>query len=469
MAIPSKPHVALLSSPGLGHLIPVIELAKRLVTHHSCKATVFVVTGKPCPVENQLLQSAAASNLFDIAVLPHVNATFPPETEVLTRLLLMIQEALPALHSSIASMTHRPTALIVDLFGTEAIKLAREFGIKNYVFIASNAWFLAFAAYFPHMGKVEKNEPVKLPGCNPIPYRIIEETFPNPDSRVYHEFSRVAVEISTADGILVNTWEDLEGRTLGSLKAEEFLKPKIKSPVYAIGPLVRQARPAGSKSALIEWLNKQPNRSVIYVSFGSGGTLTAQQTMEMAWGLELSQQRFIWVIRPPIDYDATASLESEDDKNDGDAMSKYFPAGFLTRTRDIGMVTSHWAPQVEILGHLAIGGFLSHCGWNSTLESLVNGIPIITWPLYAEQDMNATMLVCDFEVATGRTAKPSGVAVGRNEIERMVRKVMVENDGDAIRSRAKELQRSGERALEVGGSSYEALSRVVEECDMSLI
>ncbi|GMH25251.1 hypothetical protein Nepgr_027094 [Nepenthes gracilis] len=471
MVIPSKSHVALLASPGFGHLIPVIELAKRLVTVHSFSATVFVVTTNPSPAESQLLQSAASANLFDIAVLPHVNLTFPPETDIVTRMAVMMREALPSLHSSIAGMTHRPTALIVDLFGTEAIKIADEFDMLKYVFIASNALFLAFTVYFPFMGKIEKDEPLILPGCNPVPFENLNEIAFHPEAQGYQEYIRIGLEIPTANGVIVNTWEDLEGKTLCSFKSNEIMKAVIKIPVHAIGPLVRRAPSADSKSAVIEWLDMQPNESVVYVSFGSGGTLTTQQTIEMAWGLELSQQRFIWVVRPPIDYDASASLyfESKDDKSDGGGISRYLPDGFLARTSDLGRVVPMWAPQEEILAHPATGGCISHCGWNSTLECLVHGIPIIGWPLYAEQNMNATMLTRDIGVAIRPTGQPSKVTVGREEIEKMVRKIMVDKEGATIRLKAKELQKSGEKVSSKGGSSYDALSEIVKECEMNTL
>ncbi|GAB2226156.1 hypothetical protein Droror1_Dr00021949 [Drosera rotundifolia] len=126
-----------------------------------------------------------------------------------------------------------------------------------------------------------------------------------------------------------------------------------------------------------------------------------------------------------------------------------------------------WAPQDEILAHKAVGGFLSHCGWNSTLESLVNGVPLIGWPLYAEQDVNATMLAYHLGVVVRPDVRPSRRPVARDEIERMIRKVMVEEEGVAMRLKAKELQKSGEKALSEGGTSFEALSMFVKECEVN--
>lgn len=118
---------------------------------------------------------------------------------------------------------------------------------------------------------------------------------------------------------------------------------------------------------MLDWLVMQPRESVIYVSFGSGGTLSAEQTKELAWGLELRQQRFIWVIRPPIENDASANIFKMGNGFEGS--SDYLPDGFLSRTHNVGLVVPMWAPQTEVLAQSSVCAFLSHCGWNSTLES----------------------------------------------------------------------------------------------------
>lgn len=203
------------------------------------------------------------------------------------------------------------------------------------------------------------------------------------------------------------------------------------------------------------------DKSVVYVSFGSGGTMSYTQTTELAWGLELSHQRFIWVVRSPIASADDAFFTAG--KCDGDP-STYLPDGFLDRTKHVGRIVPMWAEQAQILSHPSVGGFMSHCGWNSTLESLTNGVPMIAWPLYSEQKMNAAMLTEEFGVAVGLEVLPLKKVVGREEIEKMVRKIMVDEEGCAIRARAKKVKNSAKKALsEEGGSSYVALSRFAEQ------
>jgi len=165
------------------------------------------------------------------------------------------------------------------------------------------------------------------------------------------------------------------------------------------------------------------------------------------------------VLHPPSKKDVSA------DKGN-DALA-YLPDGFLERTHNLGLVVTQWAPQSDILRHPSTGGFLSHCGWNSSLESILSGVPIIAWPLYAEQKMNATMLAEEVGVAVRPKVAPTKGVVGREEIEMMVRKVMEGQEGKAMRGRVRELKISGEKALTEGGSSFTAVSQLAKQCVMN--
>ncbi|CAL5324767.1 hypothetical protein CsSME_00003885 [Camellia sinensis var. sinensis] len=266
----------------------------------------------------------------------------------------------------------------------------------------------------------------------------------------------------------MGSWEDLESTSLKALRDHKIMRSIVKVPVYPIGPLTKPVEPAGPKSELLDWLDKQPSESVIYVSFGSGGTLSAEQIIELAWGLELSQQRFVWVLRPPTEEHGGASYFTSGSGPDG--IPDCLPDGFLTRTHNVGVVVPLWAPQLKILSHPSVGGFLSHCGWNSTLESLTNGVPMIAWPLYAEQRMNATMLEEELGVAVKPKVLPTKKVVRRKEIEEMVTSVMESNKHGRkeMKERAKELKNSGKNALSNGGSSYKSMCEVIKGCELRL-
>ncbi|KAK6237512.1 hypothetical protein QUC31_002981 [Theobroma cacao] len=301
-----KPHAALLASPGMGHLTPVLELGKRLVSYHGFSVTIFVVTTDTSLSQSQLLKPSQTSYHLEVVFFPPVDISsqIDQTTSILTQLAMMMREALPSLRSAISAMKVPPIALIVDMFGTEAFAIAEEFMMLKYVFITSNAWFLALTVHAPTIDKkeeddhVNKQKPLVIPGCKPICFVDSFEPILKPNNQVYEEYLRMGTEISTADGILVNTFHELEPQTLAALNDKRKLGLVANAPVYPIGPLVRPAEP-GVRSEVLSWLDMQPNESVIYVSFGSGGTLSAKQTTELAWGLEKSLQRFVWVLRLP--------------------------------------------------------------------------------------------------------------------------------------------------------------------------
>ncbi|XVF15708.1 hypothetical protein REPUB_Repub09cG0178900 [Reevesia pubescens] len=206
----TKPHVILLASPGLGHLIPVIELGKRLVTYHNFHITVFVLASEESVAQNQLLESTM--NVLNIVSLPSIDISNKVDqaAHIATKIAVMIRESLPGLRSSIAAMKSRPTALIVDLFGTEALAVADEFKMLKYVFIASNAWFLGITIYAPSVEKivdeehVRQQKPLKIPGCKPVRFEDTLGANLNRNDQLYGEYARIGFEIPEADGILVH-------------------------------------------------------------------------------------------------------------------------------------------------------------------------------------------------------------------------------------------------------------------------
>ncbi|XP_030462702.1 anthocyanidin 3-O-glucosyltransferase 5-like [Syzygium oleosum] len=475
MEKPKKLHAALLSSPGMGHLIPVIELGKRLVVHHGFEVTVFVLSSQASHAEAEIIESTMTPKLLNVVELPPPDlsaATLGPDAGVIMRLVVMMREARPAFRSALAAMEARPDVLIVDLFGTEHLCTGEELGIPKYVYVPSNAWFLALLLHSPTLDKevkgeyVDRTEPLEIPGCKPVRPEDVVDPMPDRLDQQYREYVRMAGETPTGDGILLNVWEDLQAETLAALRNEEFLGRVANGPVYTVGPLIRPVRLAGLGKELLEWLDKQPSESVIFVSFGSGGTLSAEQLVELAWGLELSQQRFIWVLRQSTVKSPDGSFFDAWKGGAGDEVLCFLPNGFTTRTREIGLILPSWAPQVEILSHPSVGGFLSHCGWNSTLESIVNGVPMIAWPLYAEQRLNATFLTEEIGVAVRPKELPSKKIVGREEIEELVRRIMKE--GHTTRARVKELKTSAEKAVTKGGSSYKSLCKMKEDCHMRI-
>ncbi|TKY68847.1 UDP-glycosyltransferase 72B1 [Spatholobus suberectus] len=195
--------------------------------------------------------------------------------------------------------------------------------------------------------------------------------------------------------------------------------------------------------------------SVLYVSFGSGGTLSQEQITELAYGLELSNHKFLWVVRAPSSLASDAYLSAQNDVD----LLQFLPCGFLERTKEQGMVVPSWAPQVQILSHSSVGGFLTHCGWNSTLESVLKGVPLITWPLYAEQRMNAVVLSEDLKVGVRPRVNENDL-VEREEIADVVKRLMQGKEGREMSKRMKELKEAATNALKEDGSSTKTLCQL---------
>ncbi|EEE66753.1 hypothetical protein OsJ_23461 [Oryza sativa Japonica Group] len=176
--------------------------------------------------------------------------------------------------------------------------------------------------------------------------------------------------------------------------------------------------------AVMQWLDKQPNKSVIYVSLGTEAPITADHMHELAFGLELAGVRFLWALRRP------SGINCHDDM--------LLPSGFETRVAARGLVCTEWVPQVRMLAHGAVGVFLTHCGWGSTVESFHYGQPLVMLPFIADQG-----LIAQAVAATG-----VGVEVARNyddgsfyrdDVAAAIQRVMVEEEGKELAHKAIEL------------------------------
>lgn len=252
-------------------------------------------------------------------------------------------------------------------------------------------------------------------------------------------------------GSVFNSFWALEDQFL------EFLASKMGNPrVYSVGPVnlvtgLGKLRAGDTKpdsdDGVMSWLDKCEDGSVLYVCFGSQKLLTSAQAEALAIGLERSGVRFIWVVKPP----------SAQQEADGFGS---VPSGFESRVSDRGLVIKGWAPQNAILSHRAVGGFLSHCGWNSTLEAVTAGVMILAWPMEADQFADAKLLV-EYKDAAVLVCEGVDTVPDPAELARKIRESM---QGDAARrGRAKQLRELALEAVEDGGSSIMDLDRLAQE------
>ncbi|KAL5572068.1 hypothetical protein UlMin_021665 [Ulmus minor] len=457
-----QPHVAILPSPGMGHLIPLVELAKRLVRHHGYTVTFVVPTDGPPTKAHKSVLEPLPSDAYDHVFLPPVNFDDLPEnSKIETLISLTVARSLDSLREFLKSLISRKklVSLVVDLFATDAFDVAREFNISPYIFFPSSGMALSLFLHLPELDEkfsVEYRElpEVKIPGCTPIPGKELLDPVQDRKNEAYKWVLHHTKRYRLADGVLANTFKELEPGATAALQEREPGKP----PVYLVGPLVN-VEPSTKAEELdcLKWLDEQPHGSVLFVSFGSGGTLSTEQINELALGLEMSEQRFLWVVKRPNDSVSNATYFKVDGgQND---KSDFLPNGFLERTKSRGFVVTTWAPQVQILSHSSTGGFLSHCGWNSTLESVVNGVPIIAWPLFAEQKMNAFLLTQESKLALRAKANENGI-IGKEEIAKLVKALIEGEEGKRLRNQMKDLKEAAKRDLGEGGSSFVALSEV---------
>ncbi|ESW12765.1 hypothetical protein PHAVU_008G140500 [Phaseolus vulgaris] len=415
-------HIAVVSSPGFSHLVPIIEFTKRLLKlHPNFHVTCIIPSLGSPPESSKAYLKTLPSNIHSIFLPPISKEQFPQEVYVGLLIQLTVILSLPSIHEVLKSLSSkvRLTALVADVFAFQVLEFAKEFHALSYFYCPGSAMVLSLLLHLPKLDEEVSGEykdlaePIKLPGCVPLLGVDLPAPTQNRSSEAYKSFLERAKAMVIADGIIINTFLEMESGAIRAL--EERGNGKIK--LYPVGPITQKGSDNEADGCL-RWLDKQPNCSVLYVSFGSGGTLSQHQINELAWGLELSGQRFLWVLRAPNSSASGAYLEAA--KEDP---LEFLPKGFLERTKEKGLVVASWAPQVQVLGHSSVGGFLSHCGWNSTLESVLEGVPLITWPLFAEQRMNAVMLSDGLKVALRPTFNDDGI-VEKEEIAKVINSLM---------------------------------------------
>lgn len=214
-------------------------------------------------------------------------------------------------------------------------------------------------------------------------------------------------DVKKVDFVLCNTIQQFEDKTIQALNC--------KIPFYAIGPIIPFNHQTGSgsvttslwsESDCTQWLNTKPKGSVLYISFGSYAHVTKKDLVEIAHGILLSKVNFVWVVRPDI--------VSSDETNP-------LPEGFETEAKDRGIVIP-WCCQMTVLSHSSIGGFLTHCGWNSILETIWCEVPLLCFPLLTDQVTNRKLVVDDWEIGINLCEDRSHV--GRDEVGRNISRLM---------------------------------------------
>ncbi|CAL0302903.1 unnamed protein product [Lupinus luteus] len=455
-----KPHIAVVPSAGYTHLVPILEFSKHFLNlHQHFQVTCIIPSVGTIPSSSKSYLQTLPPTIHSIFLPPISTQQVQQETNLALQIELSVSISLPYIRQELKSLCSRThvVALVVDVFAHDALDLAKELNLFSYIYLPQAALMLSVyinSSKLDEMVSSEDRDPdelMEIPGCVPLHVKDLPLPFQFRSSTAYQKFLQRSKKFHLPDGVLMNTFYELEPDTVRAL--EELLRGKPK--IYPVGPIT-QSGSIGQENGLeyLTWLDKQQPKSVLYVSFGSGGTLSQDQLNELALGLEQSGQNFLWVVRAPSNTATAAYFE------DGiEDPLQFLPNGFLERTKERGLVVPSWVPQVQVLAHSSTGGFLSHCGWNSVLESVVQGVPIIAWPLFAEQSMNAAMISRGLKVALRPKANKDGL-VEREEIAKVVRGLMEGEEGKMIGKRMELLKNDADNAISEGGSSLKTLSEV---------
>lgn len=464
-----KVELVFIPSPGAGHLVSAVEFSKRLIARDARLSITILTINSPfqAPAHQNKPTAFQEENPSEprFVSLPQVE---PPPKEVLQE---SIEEYISAF---VASLSHHvrneiitlqknsenPVILVLDMFCTSMIDVADELGLLAYVFFTSGAAFLGHLLHLrdrynrTNVPKFDESEPkIMIPTFqNPVPSAALPNFAYNKAG--YTAFMNHGSKFKQTKGVIINTFAELEPYAIKSL-AETYQN----LPVYTVGPVLdlkgQAHKPSDQdqRARIMNWLDDQPDESVVFLCFGSVGSFNEDQVKEIAAGLSQSGQGFIWSLRKQTTSGAKRPTEYTEME-----LKSVLPGDFWALVEEGRGLVCGWAPQVEILAHKGVGAFVSHCGWNSTLESLWFGKPIVAWPLYAEQRGNAFELVSELGLANtwlGCGNKPSDL-VTANEVEEAIRLVM--DKDNPVRSKVKKMSEVSKHALMDGGSSFNSTS-----------
>ncbi|KAA8529292.1 hypothetical protein F0562_033909 [Nyssa sinensis] len=454
-------HILVFPYPAQGHMLPMLDLTHQLALR-GLTITVLV-TPKNLPILNPLLSShpSIQTLVFPFPHHPSLPAGVENVSDVGSSGNKAITNALGKLRDPIIqwfkSHPTPPVAILSDFFLGWTQHLAHNLCIPRIVFFSSGAFTASVLRYlWDNFDTIRSLTVVDLPDLPRSP-RFSEEHIPSV-FRHYREsdpdwvFVRDCLTANYSSwGCVFNSFEALEGEYL------DYLKKKMgHERVFGVGPLslaggfepMDQVNPnLDSDDRVLARLDECPDRSVLYVCFGSQKLLKRTHMEALASGLEWSGVRFIGVVKS-----VTAQQVA-----DGFG---FIPDGFEDRVSGRGMVIRGWAQQRSILSHRAVGGFLSHCGWNSVLEGIVAGVMILAWPMEGDQFVNARLLVEDMGVAVrvweGADAVPDSADLARIVAESM--------SGDVSeKEKAKKMREEALEAVKAGGRSSTDLDGLMRE------
>nr|XP_043611688.1 UDP-glycosyltransferase 71E1-like [Erigeron canadensis] len=449
--------------PLAGHLPSMVELAKLLLDREP-RLSVSIILMNPSSQSyyDQVTQDSTPRLRFiDIPCDETAKSHVIPNTFLNAFIEYHKTHVKKIVQDIVSSSSARLVGFVVDMFCVPMTDVANELGVPTFTYFASGAATLGTMFYLQDKRDYEGYDATEFadPGLKlSIPsfyYPVPSELLPSPvhmkgdTLKIYLDLAK---RFRKSKGIIVNTFLDLERRGMRAIYGSYRCRPQV----LPVGPILNLKNPKNNDKSdeIMTWLDDQPENSVVFLCFGSMGTFNEEQVKEIAIALEKSGQRFLWSLRRP-----PQSNILMDGPEDYESLEKILDEGFLERTSSIGKIIG-WAPQMAVLSHPSTGGFVSHCGWNSILESIWCGVPIAAWPIYAEQHLNAFQFVGELGLAAEiKVDYRNGMLVKAEEIVSGINKLM--NDGE-IRKNVKEMKQKSRSTIVEGGQSYYNVKRLID-------
>ncbi|XP_078439181.1 putative UDP-glucosyl transferase 73B6 [Wolffia australiana] len=446
-------HVFVFPLMAAGHLLPATDIAI-LLAAEGVKTSILATAGNISAVEISIKRSPVTRGSVDVLLVepsPTLNP-LPDNISAVTSAEMQMEFFISAslLRPSFEKLVdrHRPNAIISDSFYPWTTEIAEEYEIPRLDFHGTSFFSNCVGEELNRSSAALKTDPFIVSGL-PHKIELSRSQLPNPEEMRpdFRElFARMKEAGERSYGLVVNSFYELEPDYVNHYRK--------KNRAWHIGPtFLRLSSPendsqrggdSGKEGGFLKWLDEKPESSVLYVCFGSLCRFTEAQLGEIATGLENSGCYFIWVVRK--------IGEKE----------QWLPEGFEERVakKGMGLVVRGWAPQLVILNHPAVGGFVTHCGWNSSLESITAGVPVVTWPMFADQFFNERLLVDVLKVGLDIGVKKYSICeeerevVKAEEIAVVVERLMGKDaEAEERRERARELSVAARRAVEEGGGS----------------
>ncbi|GLJ20502.1 hypothetical protein SUGI_0373210 [Cryptomeria japonica] len=428
-------HAVVIPYPGRGHVNPMMQLALKLASHGI--PVTFVVTESWNKIVTQAEENPFTHDRnFRAALIPDCVVGESQRAQNFTGFFhsLSNMEAHVAQLLTNLNLSGTPaTCIVADVFLKWVVPFAKTHALQSVSLCPMSATTfsvfyhldLGLEGWKEFIAESHPLQPTDLP---------VDLTPPSP---LGNEIVECFANVRTADWIVVNSFDDLESKAVEAQRQ--------KTPVHCVGPL-NMVSPSQLNTHCSEWLDSKPARSIIYVSFGSFHAVGRAQVREIAAGLMKSGCYFMWALRP--------------DK-EANNFSEMLPTGYLEECKGQGLIAA-WFRQVEVLKHPAVGGFLSHCGWNGVLESLSAGVPMLGFPVAADQFLNCRMMVEEWKFGLGlKNAEDGNRVIGAEEIESKVKMLMEGEEGVSARRAAERFRDAAEQGVSKGGDSATNLEALV--------